>query len=762
MTKVLFKNKKCQFINVEPHIPKLITNYSDQKYLYIFAVLNISDIMRQIKRFTVTSALPYANGPLHIGHLAGAYLSADVYVRFQRLMGKDIVFICGSDEHGAAITIKAMKEGKSPQEIVDQYHSLFKDTFKRMGVSFDIYHRTSSPLHHQTSQDFFGVLYDKGEFEEKESEQYFDEEAQQFLADRYIMGTCPKCGNPEAYGDQCEKCGTALSPSDLIDPVSKLSGAKPVLKSTVHWYLPLDKYEAWLRKWIETGQLDGQMLHDPEEWKNHVLGQCKSWLEGGLQPRAMTRDLDWGVDVPHRIKGHEGKKLYVWMDAPIGYISATKQWAADHKKNWKKYWQDEESALIHFIGKDNIVFHCLIFPAILKAHGDYILPINVPANQFMNLEGRKISTSRNWAVWVHEYLDEIPDRQDELRYAMIKNMPEQKDSEFTWKGYQDAVNNELVNNIANFINRVMVLTHKFYEGKVPAFDESIDIYGPEGQFDTTYHDSEMLRLFDNIQEMCDHLRAYDFRSGLKVLMDISTQGNQILQFNEPWKTIKEDPDSVKVVMNLCLQYVAVMGVICRPFMPFTSDKIRILLNQKPLTEDGELVKMLDLLAEGKVIIKKNHKVNDPIHLFTRIDDEVIKTQINKLMATDAANQAASQEVINEPTYQPIKDEITYDDFSKMDIRTATIIQAEKIEKADKLLKLTLDVGFEQRTVVSGIAEHFAPEEVIGQRVCLLANLAPRKMRGVESQGMILMAENGEGRLCFVSPDANWSNGQTVK
>lgn len=718
--------------------------------------------MRQIKRYTVTSALPYANGPLHIGHLAGAYLSADVYVRFQRLMGKDIVFICGSDEHGAAITIKAMKEGKSPQEIVDQYHSLFKDTFERMGVSFDIYHRTSAPLHHQTSQDFFGVLYDKGEFEEKESEQYFDEEAQQFLADRYIMGTCPKCGNSEAYGDQCEKCGTALSPSDLIDPVSKLSGAKPILKSTVHWYLPLDKYEAWLHEWIEKGILDGKILHDPEEWKNHVLGQCKSWLEGGLQPRAMTRDLDWGVDVPHRIKGHEGKKLYVWMDAPIGYISATKQWAIDHKKNWKKYWQDEESALVHFIGKDNIVFHCLIFPAILKAHGDYILPVNVPANQFMNLEGRKISTSRNWAVWVHEYLDEIPNRQDELRYTMIKNMPEQKDSEFTWKGYQDAVNNELVNNVANFINRVIVLTHKFYEGKVPAFDESMDIYGPEGQFDTTYHDSEMLRLFDNIQEMCDHLRAFDFRSGLKVLMDISTQGNQILQFNEPWKTIKEDPDSVKVVMNLCLQYVAVIGVICRPFMPFTSDKIRTLLNQKPLNEDGELVKMLDLLAEGEVILKKNHKVNDPIHLFTRIDDEVINSQINKLMTADATNQADNQPINHASTYQGMKEEINYDDFSKMDIRTATIIQAQKIEKADKLLKLTLDVGFEQRTVVSGIAEHFAPEEVIGQRVCLLANLAPRKMRGVESQGMILMAENEEGRLCFVSPDANWSNGQTVK
>lgn len=718
--------------------------------------------MRQFKRYTVTSALPYANGPLHIGHLAGAYLSADVYVRFQRLMGKDIVFICGSDEHGAAITIKAMKEGKSPQEVVDLYHTMFEETFARMGVSFDMYHRTSAALHHETSQEFFSTLYRKGEFEEKESEQYFDEEAQQFLADRYIMGTCPKCGNEEAYGDQCEKCGTALSPTELINPVSKLSGAKPVLKKTVHWYLPLDKYETWLRTWIETGVLDGKTTHDPDDWKNHVLGQCKSWLDGGLQPRAMTRDLDWGVDVPHHIKGHEGKKLYVWMDAPIGYISSTKQWAANNKKNWKKYWQDDETALIHFIGKDNIVFHCLIFPAILKAHGDYILPVNVPANQFMNLEGRKISTSRNWAVWVHEYLDEIPNRQDELRYVMIKNMPEQKDSEFTWKGYQDAVNNELVNNIANFVNRVVVLVNKYYDGKVPAFDESLDIYGPEGQMDATYHDSEMLRLFDNIHEMCDCLRSFDFRSALKILMDISTQGNQILQFNEPWKAIKEDPDTVRVVMNLCIQYVAAIGVICRPFMPFTSDKIRNLLGQKPILEKGELESLLDKMAEGEVILKKNHKIGEPVHLFTRIDDEVISNQIAKLQATDQVQQSVESEKVTEVQYQPIREEITYDDFAKLDIRTATIIHAEKIEKADKLLKLTLDLGFEKRTVVSGIAAFYTPEQVIGQRVSLLANLAPRKMRGVESQGMILMAENGEGKLSFVSPAADWQNGQCIK
>jgi len=718
--------------------------------------------MRQYKRYLITSALPYANGPLHIGHLAGAYLPADIYVRFQRLMGKDILYICGSDEHGAAITIKAMKEKSTPQEIVDKYHNLFKETFSRIGISFDMYHRTSEQIHHETSQEFFSKLYSKGEFEEKESEQYYDEKAKQFLADRYIMGTCPKCGNPDAYGDQCEKCGSSLSPTELINPISTLTGDKPVLKKTVHWYLPLDKYEEWLRHWINTGELDGEQLHDPDQWKNHVLGQCKSWLDGGLQPRAMTRDLDWGVDVPHHIKGHEGKKLYVWMDAPIGYVSATRQWAIDHKKNWKKYWQDKESALIHFIGKDNIVFHCLIFPAILHAHGDYNLPINVPANQFMNLEGRKISTSRNWAVWVHEYLDEFPDRQDELRYVMIKNMPEQKDSEFTWKSYQDANNNELVNNLANFVNRVVVLTNKYYGGKVPAFDENAEIISPEDKYDASYHDSELLRLFDDIHELCDYVRAFDFRSALKILMDISSKGNQILQFNEPWKTIKDDPESVKVVINLCLQYVAAIGVICRPFMPFTSDKIRVLLNQKAIEEKGELEKMLNKLAEGEPILKKGHKIGEPLHLFTRIDDAIIQQQIDKLNATDQNNQMSAQENTSTTPTQPVKSEINYEDFTKMDIRTATIVQAEKIEKADKLLKLTLNLGFEQRTVVSGIAEHYKPSEVIGKKVSLLANLAPRKMKGVESQGMILMAEDSKGKLSFISPDENWENGQIVR
>lgn len=721
--------------------------------------------MKRYKRYIVTSALPYANGPLHIGHLSGAYLSADVYVRFQRLMGKDILFIGGSDEHGAAITIKAMKENTTPQAIVDKYHALFQDTFQKIGVSFDMYHRTSAPLHHETSQEIFLNLYKKGEFLEQESDQYYDEEAKQFLADRYIMGTCPKCGHEEAYGDQCENCGSSLSPSELIDPVSKLSGNKPILKKTKHWYLPLDKYESWLRTWIETGMIDGKEMHDPDEWKNHVLGQCKSWLDGGLQPRAMTRDLDWGIDVPHSIPGHEGKKLYVWMDAPIGYISSTKQWALDNKKNWKKYWQDEESGLIHFIGKDNIVFHCLIFPAILQAHGGFNLPINVPANQFMNLEGKKISTSRNWAVWVHEYLEDIPNRQDELRYAMIKNMPELKDSEFTWKGYQEANNNELVNNIANFINRVVVLINKYYDGKVPGFDESQDIIGPEGQFDESFHEAELIRLFDDIQEMCNSLRAFDFRSGLKTVMDISTKGNQILQFNEPWKAIKDNPESVKAVLNLAIQYVAALGVIIRPFMPFTSDKIRVLLNQKPIEEKNELVKMLDALSEGKPLLKKGHKIGEPVHLFTRIDDEVIQRQIQKLEATIQKTEAVAApaaEVKVETKPMEIKSEITYEDFAKLDIRTATIIAAEPVEKADKLLKLTLDLGFEQRTVVSGIAQHYAPADVIGRKVSLLANLAPRKMRGVMSEGMILMADDEDGKLSFVSPDESWPNGRGIQ
>lgn len=735
--------------------------FQKQKYYPIFAVcFKNSSSMRYFKRYMVTSALPYANGPLHIGHLAGAYLSADIFVRYLRMMGKDVAFICGSDEHGAAITIKALKENVSPQEVVDQYHALFEKTFQEMGISFDIYHRTSSELHHQTSQEFFNNLYQKGEFIEKESEQYYDPKAQQFLADRYITGTCPKCSNPAAYGDQCEKCGSSLSPTDLISPKSTLSGEKPVLKTTKHWYLPLDNYESWLKKWIETGDLDGKHLHDPEDWKNHVLGQCKSWLEGGLQPRAMTRDLEWGVDVPHHIPGHEGKKLYVWMDAPIGYISATKQWAKDKGKNWKKYWQDDDTSLIHFIGKDNIVFHCLIFPAILKAHGGYILPVNVPANQFMNLEGNKISTSRNWAVWVHEYLFELPGKQDELRYVLIKNMPEQKDSEFTWKGYQDAVNNELVNNLANFVNRVMVLTHKYYQGKIPKFDEDQDIIGVEGDLESSFHEAEILRLFDQMDEWCSYIKNYDFRGALKILMDISSQGNQILQFNEPWKTFKEDPEKVKTVMNLAAQYVYVIGVLCRPFMPFTSDKIARLLNVSFEKEDKLLLNLMNKMSEGKLPLKSGHVISQPEHIFSRIEDVTIQAQIDKLSKSLQAQQ--TQDTSAGQSLTPIKSSISYEDFSKLDLRTGTILSAEKIEKSDKLLKLTVDIGVEIRTVVSGIAQHFEAQNIIGKKVVLLANLAPRTMRGVTSEGMILMAEGTDQKLSFVyAEDAN-SNGSTIQ
>ncbi len=710
--------------------------------------------MKEFNRYLVTAALPYANGPLHIGHLAGAYLSGDIYSRFLRLYGKEVVFVCGSDEHGAAITMKALKENKSPQEIVDHYHNLFKDTFERVGVSFDYYDRTSSAEHHETSQEFFRNLYNKGEFIEEESEQYFDEKAQQFLADRYIKGTCPKCGHKDAYGDQCENCGSSLSPTELIDPISTLSSTKPVLRKTSHWYLPLDKYETWLSDWINYGEVDGYKLHYPEDWKNHVLGQCKSWLENGLKPRSMTRDLDWGVDVPKDIPGSEGKKLYVWLDAPIGYISSTKKWAAENDRDWKEFWQDDETALVHFIGKDNIVFHCIIFPAILKAHGDYILPVNVPANQFMNLEGDKISTSRNWAVWVHEYMDKFPGHADELRYTMIKNMPEQRDSEFTWKAYQEATNNELVNNLANFVNRVVVLTNKYYDGVVPEIDEDLDIVGFGEEDEISYHDSEIIRLFDKLDEMCSALRKYDFRAALSHLMEISSQGNQLLQFNQPWKTIKEDPENVKVVMNLLVQYLYALSIAVRPFMPFTSDKMRTLLNLPAIQEEGELLDLCNMLAEGDWPIQPGHKISEPQHLFSRIEDSVINEQIEKLMSTKSNNEAENQQV-------QMKDTISYDDFAKLDLRSATIVEAKKVEKADKLLELTLDLGFEKRTVVSGIAEHFQSTDVVGQKVTLLANLAPRKIRGVQSQGMILMAENADGSLKFVEPSNGAENGASI-
>jgi len=712
--------------------------------------------MTEKKRYLVTSALPYANGPLHIGHLGGAYLSADIFVRFLRLTGKEVVYICGSDEHGAAITIRAKKEGTTPKAIVDKYHELIKTTFEKVGLSFDIYHRTSAPIHHDTSQDFFRTLYKNGEFLEKTSEQYYDKQAEQFLADRYITGTCPKCGHTEAYGDQCEKCGSTLSPTELLQPKSTLSGETPVLRETTHWYLQLDKHEGWLREWIEDGLVNGQQLHEPSNWKNHVLGQCKSWLDGGLQPRSMTRDLDWGIDVPSDIPNSAGKKLYVWLDAPIGYISATKEWAAKNGKDWKTYWQDEESALVHFIGKDNIVFHCLIFPAILKSHGDYVLPINVPANQFLNLEGKKLSTSKNWAVWVHEYVEEFEDRIDELRYNLIKNMPEQRDSEFTWKGFQDSTNNELVNNLANFVNRVVVLTNKYYDGKVPAFQSDQIIIDSQDQVNTSFHDSELLALHDQLQELAAQIRNYEFRAALTTLLGISARGNQLLQFNEPWKAIKTDPEAVKVVLNVGLQIVAAIGVACRPFLPFTSDKINSLLNLPAIEEKGELTAILEKLSNGNPILEAEHTIGKPVHLFTKIEDSVIAAQVEKLNAASAANAAANL------AYEPIKETITFDDFSKLDIRTGVILEAEKVKKTKKLLKLKIDVGSEQRTVVSGIAEFYDSEKIIGQEVLLLANLAPRKLRGIESQGMILMAENGKGELTFVQPKVAFGGGFTVK
>ncbi len=695
------------------------------------------------ERYLVTSALPYANGPLHIGHLTGAYLPADIFVRMLRMLDRDVAFICGSDEHGAAITIRALKENSTPQAIIDKYHQLFVETFAKAGISFDIYHRTSAPIHHETSQEFFRSLYQQGQFVEEESEQYYDEEAGKFLADRYIKGTCPKCGNPDAYGDQCERCGSSLSPLELINPVSTITGTKPVLRKTKHWYLPLDRYESWLRPWVETGMLDGKEHHTPEDWKAHVLGQCKSWLDGGLQPRAMTRDLDWGVDVPAEIPGAKGKKLYVWMDAPIGYISATKQWAADQGKDWKDYWQKDSTALVHFIGKDNIVFHCLIFPSILKAHGQYNLPVNVPANQFLNLEEQKISTSRNWAIWVHEFLEENPDHTDALRYVLTKNMPEQKDAEFTWKGYQADVNADLVGTLANFVQRVMVLTQKHADSKVPDFDMDTPIVGTRGDDEASWHEVEMMDLFDRMWSVQDAISQYNFRDGLKAMLDLATAGNQILQFNEPWKIHKTEPETVAAVLNLCLQYLAAMSLAMHPFMPDAARRLRRLVNLPPVEEQGAWVTAMDALSNGELLLPIGHALQAPEHLFSRVEDEWIQAQVQKLHAMSAESTAPAGEK------EPQKPSVSYEDFVKMDIRTARILAAERVPKADKLLKLTLEVNGVNRTVVSGIAEHYSPEELPGKHVVILANLETRKIRGVESQGMILMAQDQGGKLHFV-------------
>ena len=682
--------------------------------------------MKTPKRYLITSALPYANGPLHLGHIAGAYLPADIYVRYLKLKGEDVAFICGSDEHGVPITLRARKEGVSPQDIVDKYHNMIKNAFTEFGIAFDIYHRTSDPLHHETASDIFKKMYEKGEFIEKEEEQFFDEQEQQFLADRYIIGTCPKCGYEEAYGDQCEKCGTSLSPRELINPKSKLSGNAPVLKNTKHWYLDLEKYQnEWLEKWIDSHKSD---------WKSNVYGQCKSWLKAGLQPRAVTRDLDWGVPVP--VEGADGKVLYVWFDAPIGYISATKAWAKENGKDWKDYWQSEDSRLIHFIGKDNIVFHCLIFPSVLKAHGDYILPDNVPANEFLNLEGDKLSTSRNWAVWIHEYLQDFPGKQDVLRYTICANSPEQKDNDFTWKDFQTRNNSELVAIFGNFVNRTLVLTHKYYEGKIPARGKLSDF------------DKETLEGISVIKENLEKsIESFRFREAVKIAMDLARLGNKYLADTEPWKVIKTDEERVKTIMNISIQITAALSIIMEPFLPFTTEKLRNLLNVKKLSWD---------LAGKQDLIEVGHTINKASLLFDKIEDDEIEKQIQKLMDSKKANEIENKAV------EPVKENITFDDFVKMDIRVGTILEAERVPKTDKLLKLKIDTGIDQRTVVSGIAVDHKPENIIGKQVSILMNLEPRKIRGIESQGMILMAENASGRLDFVVPNEKTTNGSGIK
>ncbi|NLU40186.1 MAG: methionine--tRNA ligase [Bacteroidales bacterium] len=677
--------------------------------------------MSNYKRTLITSALPYANGPVHIGHLAGVYVPADIYARYLRMKGEEVAFIGGSDEHGVPITIKAKNEGVTPQDVVDKYHNIIKDSFSRFGISFDVYSRTSAKVHHDTASEFFKKLYDEGKFIEKTSEQYYDEEAKQFLADRYIVGTCPKCGNEKAYGDQCEACGTSLNATDLINPKSTLSGNIPVMKETKHWYLPLDQYEPWLREWILEGH---------KEWKSNVYGQCKSWIDGGLNPRAVTRDLDWGVPVP--VDGADGKVLYVWFDAPIGYISATKEWTAD----WTKWWKDPETRMLHFIGKDNIVFHCIIFPAMLKAEGTYILPENVPANEFLNLEGDKISTSRNWAVWLHEYLEEFPGKEDVLKYVLTANAPETKDNDFTWKDFQARNNNELVAILGNFINRALVLTQKYYNGVVPAAGELQDV-----DKDTL---AQIVSLKADVEKSLDTFR---FREALKIAMDMARLGNKYLADMEPWKVVKTDEERVKTIMNTCLQIAANLTIVFAPFLPFTMNKLRGFLNMDHL-EWSELGRT-DILLAG-------HKVKEPELLFEKIEDSVIETQIQKLQDTKKANEMAAV------TAAPQKENCSYDDFSKMDIRVGTIIEAEKVAKTKKLLKLKIDTGIDQRTVVSGIAEYYEPEQVIGQQVCILVNLEPRELKGILSQGMILMAADADGALKFVSPVNAVKNGSEVK
>ena len=679
------------------------------------------------KRYTITAALPYTNGPIHIGHLAGVYVPADIYARYLRLTGNDVAYISGSDEHGAAIPMRAKKEGVSPQVIIDKYHTIIKKSFEDFGISFDNYSRTSSKIHHETASEFFTKMYNDGEFIEEVSAQLYDEEANQFLADRFVVGTCPKCGFEESYGDQCENCGTSHNATDLINPKSAITGNVPTVKETKHWFLPLDKHEAFLREWILEGH--------KKDWKPNVYGQVKSWVEDGLRPRAVTRDLDWGIPVP--LKDAEGKVLYVWFDAPIGYISSTKEWAAREGKNWEDYWKKEDTKLVHFIGKDNIVFHCIIFPSMLKAHGDYILPDNVPANEFLNLEGNKLSTSKNWAVWLHEYLEEFPNQQDVLRYTLTANAPESKDNDFTWKDFQAKNNNELVAIFGNFINRVVVLTNKYYEGVVPAANDFTEV------------DEDVLAAIKEFPNTIGKsVERYRFREASQELMNLARLGNKYLADEEPWKVIKVDAERVQTIMYVALQISAALAVVSEPFLPFTSTKLKGILNI-----DDAL--SWDNVTEMDVLLPAAHQINKAELLFSKIEDNTIEAQVKKLEATKLANEQENK------VLEPQKETIEFEDFTKLDIRIGTILEAEKVAKTKKLLKLKVDVGIDTRTIVSGIAESFSPEDIIGQQVSVLVNLAPRKIRGVESQGMILMTDTTDGKLAFVEPTKAVKNGQAV-
>ncbi len=681
---------------------------------------------QQFERYTVTTALPYVNGPLHIGHLAGVYVPADIYVRYLRMKKTDVLFIGGSDEHGVPITIRAEKEGVTPQVIVDRYHNLIKDSFEKFGISFDIYSRTSLDIHHETASDFFKVLNDKGELIMQEIEQLYDDEAKQFLADRYIIGTCPHCGYERAYGDQCEKCGTSLSPTELIQPKSTLTGNTPVLRKTTHWFLPLDKYSPWLEKWI---------LEEHKDWKTNVLGQCKSWISQGLQPRAVTRDLNWGVKVP--LPDTDGKVLYVWFDAPIGYISAAKDWSKQTGKDWKPYWQDEKSRLIHFIGKDNIVFHCIIFPSMLKAEGSFVLPDNVPANEFLNLEGNKISTSQNWAVWLHEYLEEFPGKEDVLRYTLCSIIPEAKDSDFTWKDFQAKNNNELLAIYGNFVNRIMVLIHKYYDGKI----QQINSLRPDSE--------EVLKSVNNLKQGIENaLESFRFREAQNLMMDVARAGNKYLTDNEPWKKQRENPEHAAETLSVSAQIMAKLAIISHPFLPFTSEKLLALLglNEKDWKS-----------AENDTLLVDGHVLNQPEFLFERIEDEAVRFQTDKLLKTAEDNR---EEVVI--PLEDARQEISFEDFTKMDMRVSTILEAEKVPKTKKLMKLLVDTGIDKRTIISGIADQFEPEHLVGKQVVVLVNLAPRELKGTMSQGMILLAEDENGKLTFITPENPIRSGSTVK